>query len=215
MRAPPAVTARRAHAPENAGTMDRYAVVGNPVAHSKSPQIHAAFARATGQAMTYERLLAPLDGFARRRRRSRAKAAAASTSRCPSSSRPSRSRARASDRVRSGRRVQHAERAKATAGTPTTPTAPASCTTSRRNLGVALAGRTCSCSVRAAPRAACCVPLLGAAAARASAVANRTPAQADALAARFAHAARCPPWRPAALAGRPLRRRDQRDAARD
>lgn len=44
--------------------MDRYAVVGNPVAHSKSPQIHEAFARATQQDMSYERLLAPLDGFA-------------------------------------------------------------------------------------------------------------------------------------------------------
>ena len=43
--------------------MDRYAVIGNPVAHSKSPPIHEAFARATGQAMTYERLLAPRDGF--------------------------------------------------------------------------------------------------------------------------------------------------------
>ena len=43
--------------------MDRYAVIGNPVAHSKSPMIHAAFAEATGQALTYERLLAPLDGF--------------------------------------------------------------------------------------------------------------------------------------------------------
>ncbi len=43
--------------------MDRYAVIGNPVAHSKSPQIHAAFAAATEQRMTYERLLAPLDGF--------------------------------------------------------------------------------------------------------------------------------------------------------
>ena len=44
---------------------DRYAVVGNPVAHSKSPQIHAAFARSTGEDMSYERLLAPLDGFVR------------------------------------------------------------------------------------------------------------------------------------------------------
>jgi len=44
--------------------MDRYAVVGNPVAHSKSPLIHDAFARATGQAMTYERIFAPLGSFA-------------------------------------------------------------------------------------------------------------------------------------------------------
>lgn len=42
---------------------DCYAVVGNPIAHSQSPAIHAAFARQTGQAMDYVRLLAPLDGF--------------------------------------------------------------------------------------------------------------------------------------------------------
>ena len=43
---------------------DRYAVIGNPVAHSKSPLIHAAFAAGSGQAMTYERIEAPRDGFA-------------------------------------------------------------------------------------------------------------------------------------------------------
>jgi shikimate dehydrogenase len=42
---------------------DRYAVIGNPVAHSKSPQIHGAFAAALAQDMTYERLLVPLDHF--------------------------------------------------------------------------------------------------------------------------------------------------------
>lgn len=42
---------------------DRYVVIGNPIAHSKSPQIHARFARQTGEPVVYDRLLAPLDGF--------------------------------------------------------------------------------------------------------------------------------------------------------
>jgi shikimate dehydrogenase len=42
---------------------DRYAVIGNPVEHSLSPRIHAAFARASGQDVSYDRVLAPLDGF--------------------------------------------------------------------------------------------------------------------------------------------------------
>ncbi len=44
--------------------MDRYAVVGHPIAHSLSPRIHDLFARQCAQAMTYEALLAPLAGFA-------------------------------------------------------------------------------------------------------------------------------------------------------
>jgi len=43
---------------------DRYAVIGNPVAHSKSPFIHTEFAGQTGQDLVYELILAPVNGFA-------------------------------------------------------------------------------------------------------------------------------------------------------
>lgn len=42
---------------------DYYAVIGNPVAHSKSPLIHGEFSRQTGQDMHYEAILAPMGEF--------------------------------------------------------------------------------------------------------------------------------------------------------
>ncbi|QJR16867.1 shikimate dehydrogenase [Usitatibacter palustris] len=45
-------------------TADRYVVIGNPVAHSLSPTIHARFSEQTGEALEYTTLLAPVDGFA-------------------------------------------------------------------------------------------------------------------------------------------------------
>ncbi|MDT7848472.1 shikimate dehydrogenase [Methylophilus sp. VKM B-3414] len=45
-------------------SVEKYAVIGHPIAHSKSPLIHQAFAQQFGKTIVYEKVLAPLDGFA-------------------------------------------------------------------------------------------------------------------------------------------------------
>jgi shikimate dehydrogenase len=47
----------------NTSTVDRYAVIGNPIEHSKSPDIHLLFADQTGENITYEKILADEDKF--------------------------------------------------------------------------------------------------------------------------------------------------------
>ena len=44
-------------------SIEKFAVIGHPIEHSKSPVIHQAFASQFGKSMSYEKILSPLDGF--------------------------------------------------------------------------------------------------------------------------------------------------------
>jgi len=49
--------------PENNSKLDQYAVIGNPIEHSKSPDIHLLFADQTGERLSYEKILTDEDKF--------------------------------------------------------------------------------------------------------------------------------------------------------
>lgn len=51
------------HMTDTSPIVDRYAVFGHPIGHSKSPFIHGQFAALTQESLTYEAILAPIDGF--------------------------------------------------------------------------------------------------------------------------------------------------------
>jgi shikimate dehydrogenase len=44
---------------------DKYVVIGNPIEHSKSPQIHSMFAEQTGEAIEYKKILCSLGDFSK------------------------------------------------------------------------------------------------------------------------------------------------------
>ena len=126
--------------------VDRYAVIGNPVAHSKSPLIHDAFARATGQRMRYERLLAPLDGFV-----ATVRAFAEANGLGLNVTIPFKLQAFALAREHSAARASGAARATrwrgaATTGSATTPTAPDWCANSSATSARRSPAGSCWCS---------------------------------------------------------------------
>jgi shikimate dehydrogenase len=162
---------------------DRYAVIGNPVAHSKSPWIHAEFARATGQPMQYGRIEAPLDGFVRAVEEFRAAGGKGLNVTLPFKGEAFRYCTALSERARAAEAVNTLvlERAEA-CGDNTDGVGLVRDLTS--NLGEALAGRH-ALLMGAGGAAQGVVLALREAALATLVIANRTPAKAEALAARY------------------------------
>lgn len=162
---------------------DRYAVIGNPVAHSKSPWIHAEFARACGQQLEYDRIEAPLDAFVATVEAFRASGGRGANVTLPFKQEAFRYCAATSDRARAAQAVNTISFDRG---------APWGDNTDgvglvrdlELNLGFALRGRRVLV-MGAGGAAQGVVPALHARGLRRLVVANRTPDRAHALASRF------------------------------
>lgn len=163
---------------------DVYGVVGNPVAHSRSPEIHAQFAQATGQALEYRRIEAPLDGFDAAVHAFRAQGGKGLNVTVPFKEAAYRCCARASDRARRAEVVNTLVFTTSEIYGDTTD-GPGLVADLTRNLGFELrARRVLLMGAGGAARGV--VPSLLEAGVARLVIANRTVARAQALAARFA-----------------------------
>lgn len=162
---------------------DRYAVIGNPVAHSRSPWIHARFARQTGEDIEYGRLLAPLEDFAGTVRAFRASGAKGANVTLPFKAEACRIATRVSERASAAEAVNTlAFRDAAIEGDNTD-----GCGLVRdlaANLGFAVAGRRVLLLGAGGAARGVLLPLL-AERPKALVIANRDAGKASALAARF------------------------------
>ena len=161
---------------------DRYAVVGHPVAHSKSPWIHAQFARLTGQDIEYGRIEAPLDGFERAVEAFRAAGGKGLNVTLPFKEAAFRYAGTLSERATAAQAVNTLAFGEQVLGDNTDGVGLVTDLTV--NLGVCLQGKTVLLAGAGGAARGVVLPLLQAGVAR-LVIANRTPAKAQALAARF------------------------------
>jgi len=173
-------------------TPDRYAVLGNPVEHSRSPFIHARFAAATGEPVEYGRLLCPLDGFEATVRAFAAEGARGCNITVPFKFEAMKLAARASDRARLAQ-AANVLRFDAEGWFADNTDGVGLVRDIEANAGVKLAGRRVLLVGAGGAAAGVLGPLIAAGAAEVL-VANRTVATADALVdshAKLASDARC------------------------
>lgn len=168
---------------------DRYAVVGNPVAHSKSPWIHAEFARQTGEDIDYGRLEPAVEEFEAVVARFRDAGGRGLNVTLPFKERAFRLAGVVTARARAAQAVNTlAFEPGAVQGDNTDGVGLVRDLT--RNLGIALAGRRVLLAGAGGAAQGVILPLLEAGI-EALVVANRTAPRARALAARFPGARGC------------------------